>query len=257
MSYYTLEELYDFANVSAIGGNHYTVELSDKVWNTEKGRKLSSFCDPDSFYQHFIMVHLYGAMAQRYSGVFDTRESYILHANENIKMFYEHLSNSTYPFGYRFYTIEKENGIQLIFQKENEPLQNMNARIGIEFYNDIPDAVHRPPYYTKTNIVTDYLSCSMSEYELKMKNKLRNEKSLQQLKLYQLEIEQSNIQRFLNSIQNFDRKKLISIIDSINYESDEPIRIPKGSTNKDLLNIIEEELMMNSYTWSMKIIKSL
>jgi hypothetical protein len=257
MTEYTLEELYDFANVSAIGGNHYTIERSNKVWNTEKGRTLSSFCDPDSFYQHFIMVHLYGAMAQRYSGVFDTKESYILHGNENLKMFYTHLSNSTYPFGYRFYTQEKENGIQLIFQKDNEPLQNMNARIGIEFYNDIPDAVHRPPYTTKPNIVKEYLSCSMSEYERKMRNKLRNQKALEKLKLYQLQIENNNIQRFLNSIQNFDRKKLVSVIDTINYEIDEPIHIPKGSKNKDLFNIIEEELMMNSYTWSMKIIKSL
>jgi len=257
MTEYTLEELYDFANVSAIGGNHYTIERSNKVWNTEKGRTLSSFCDPKSFYHHFIMVHLYGAMAQRYSGVFDTKESYILDGNENLKKFYIHLSNSTYPFGYKFYTVEKENGIQLIFQKDNEPLQNMNARIGIEFYNDIPDAVHRPPYYTKTNIVTDYLSCSMSEYERKIKNKLRNEKALQQLKLYQLQIETMNIKRFMNSIQDYSIYKLEYILECINSETEEIIEIPDGSTRADLLEFIEHEFMNSDYTWTMRIIKSL
>jgi hypothetical protein len=257
MTDYTLEELYDFANVSAIGGNHYTIERSNKVWNTEKGRTLSSFCDPDSFYHHFIMVHLYGAMAQRYSGVFDTKESYILDGNENLKKFYIHLSNSIYPFGYRFYTIEKKDGIQLVFQKDNESLQNMNARIGIEFYNDIPDAVHRPPYYTKTSIVKDYLSCSISEYHLKVKNKLRNEKALQQLRLYQLEIETKNIKKFMYSIQDYSLYKLEYILECINSETEEIIEIPDGSSREDLLEFIEHEFMNSDYTWCMKIIKSL
>ena len=78
---FTLQDLYEFANVSAPGGNQYTIEETERVWNTEKGRLLSSFVDPDSFYQHFIMIHIYGAMAQRYSGVFDTKESYILEDN--------------------------------------------------------------------------------------------------------------------------------------------------------------------------------
>jgi gliding motility-associated-like protein len=105
------------------------------------------------------MVHIYGAMAQRYSGVFDTRESYCYSEASTL---YDLLSKSVFPFGYRFYTLKKDSGYQLIIQKDDEPLQNMDARIGIEYYNDIPDKVHRPPYYIKPYSVSEDFAFNQS-----------------------------------------------------------------------------------------------
>jgi hypothetical protein len=213
---FTLQELYEFANVSSPGGNHYALFETERVWNTEKGRHLSSLCDLKSFYQHFIMVHIYGAMAQRYSGVFDTRESYCY--NE-VKPLYDLLSKSIFPFGYKFYTLECKNGYKLIIQKDKEPLQNIEARIGVEYYNDIPDKVHRPPYYIVPNIVEEYLSCNVSEYEMKMKNNLLWTVAIDKLKIFQFEIDRKNVINFLNSI---DEEKLSRIYydmyDNVEYE---------------------------------------
>jgi hypothetical protein len=97
----------------------------------------------------------------------------------------------------------------------------------------------------------------MSEYERKMRNKLRNEKALSQLKQYQLEIETMNIKKFMNSIQDYTMHKLEYILECINSETEEIIEIPDGSTRTDLLEFIEHEFMNSDYTWTMRIIKSL
>jgi hypothetical protein len=216
---FSLQELYDFANVSSPGGNHYTIQETERVWNTEKGRHLSSLCDPSSFYQHFIMVHIYGAMAQRYSGVFDTRESYCYGEAEAL---YDLLSKSIFPFGYRFYTLEKESGYQLIIQKDDEPLQNMDARIGIEYYNDIPDKVHRPPYYIKPYSVSEDLSCSLLEHQYRVKNRNTWKLALEKLRSFAAYINQNNLKNYIDNCSIEKIKEIYHTFDDeIEYYEDE------------------------------------
>jgi hypothetical protein len=251
---FTLEELYNFANVSSPGGNHYTIDETNRVWNTEKGRKLSSFIDLNSFYQHFIMVHIYGAMAQRYSGVFDTKELYILVGNPRLKEFYEFLEKSIFPYGYKFRAVREHSGYKLLIQKDDELLQNLNARIGIEYYNDIPDKVHRPPYTIKPDKVRTYLRISLPEFELLKRNEEFQYKSLQDLRLFQLHIQDKNIETFVEKIKSYSIETLREIMCEINYENDE-YEIDYEDYDKDILiDIIHHELKNSYYDWSRKIL---
>lgn len=250
---FTLEELYDFANVSAPGGNHYTVEKTNAVWNSEKGNKLSSFVDPNSFYQHFIMIHIYGAMAQRYSGVFDTKELYILEDNPKLKEFYEFLGTCTFPYDYKFRIIRENSGYKLLIQKHDEVLENLNVQIGIEYYNDIPDKVHRPPYTIKPYIVRKYLSVSLDEFQRLKRNEKLQEKSLEQLRCFQLEIQDKNIERFIDKIKSYSIETLKDIICEINYENDE-YEIDIESYDKTMIiDTIHHELKNSYYEWSRQI----
>jgi len=253
---FNLEELYEFANVSAPGGNHYTIEETKRVWNTEKGSLLTSMCNPDSFYQHFIMVHIYGAMAQRYSGVFDTKESYVLQENEKLKKLYEHLSKSIFPFGYKFYTIQKENGIQLVIQKEDEALENICAKVGIEYYSDIPDKVHRPPYYVKPCIVKENLTITLEEFKCKKKNEETMKIAYDKLYQFRHSIQEKNIQTFLTKIENYDRSNILDIVDYI-YNNSEELDYEEDYqeySEETLLNIIRFELEHSYYDWVRNII---
>jgi hypothetical protein len=249
---FTLEELYDFANVSAPGGNHYTIDETNRVWNSEKGMKLSSFVDSNSFYQHFIMVHIYGAMAQRYSGVFDTRELYILEGNSRLKEFYEFLEVCTFPYGYKFRTVRENSGYKLLIQKDNENLENSNARIGIEYYNDIPDKVHRPPYTIKPDKVMTYLSVSLSEFQRLKRNEELQYKSLEKLRLFQLEMEKKNIDKFVEKIKSYSIETLREIMYEINYENDEYEIDCEDYDKNMLIDTIYHELINSYYEWSRK-----
>lgn len=240
---FTLKELYDFANVSAPGGNHYTIKETEKVWNTEKGLKLSSFVDPDSFYQHFIMVHIYGAMAQRYSGVFDTKESYILEVNPRLKDFYNFLSECIYPFGYRFKILMEKSGYRLVIQKDNELLENMDANIGIEYYNEIPDHVHRPPYYTKPFIVEQNLSCSLTTYHFKVKNNKMWIKALEKLRSFSLEMDRKNLSNYINFCSEDKIKDIYKVLcEEVEYEDYEEncIEYEKDISLENMKNFIME-----------------
>jgi hypothetical protein len=218
---FTLQELYDFANVSAPGGNHYTIKETERVWNTEKGKKLSSFVEPNSFYQHFIMRHIYGNMAQRYSGVFDTKELYIIEGDSKLKEFYKFLELSTFPFGYKFQAAKEYTGYKLLIKKDDEMLENLNARIGIDYYSDIPDKVHRPPYTIKPSVVEEYLSCSLEDYERKMRNKEMNKKALEKLRRFEIEIQIKNVKNFMKKIESCeDEEKIREIHYEIRYESE-------------------------------------
>lgn len=257
---FTLQELYDFANVSAPGGNHYTIKETERIWNTEKGKKLSSFVNPNSFYQHFIMVHIYGNMAQRYSGVFDTRELYVVEGDAKLKEFYKFLELCVFPFGYKFQAAKEYTGYKLLIKKDDEMLENLNARIGIEYYSDIPDKVHRPPYTIKPSVVEEYLSCSLEEYERKMRNKAMYEKSLQQLRRFEIDIQLRNIKNFMKKIESYDEAKIREIHSEITYESNYEDNY--GDEEKDyteysveqILDDIYNELYINNYNWSKKII---
>jgi hypothetical protein len=218
---FTLQELYDFANVSAPGGNHYTIKETERIWNTEKGKKLSSFVNPYSFYQHFIMVHIYGNMAQRYSGVFDTKEIDIVQDNSKLKEFYKFLEACVFPFGYKFQAAKEYTGYKLLIKKDDEMLENLNVRIGVEYYSDIPDKVHRPPYTIKPSVVEEYLSCSLEDFERKMRNKTMYEKALQQLRRFEIDIQLRNIKKFLWKLENYDEEKIREIHSEIIYESNE------------------------------------
>lgn len=249
---FTLEELYDFANVCSPGGNHYTIEETKRVWNTEKGKMLSSFCDPNSFYQHFIMVHIYGAMAQRYSGVFDTKELYILMENPKLKEFYTFLEHCTFPYDYKFRAVQEHSGYKLLIQKDDEPLENLNSRIGIEYYSDIPDTVHRPPYYTKPEIVKTYLSLSLPEFHMVKRNEETRKKALQKLLSFQLFIQKKNIQTFITKISSYSLECLYEIIEEMNYENDEYEIDCSGYSKPMLLDTIYHELINSYYEWSRK-----
>jgi hypothetical protein len=252
---FTLEELYDFANVSAPGGNHYIPKVeTNRVWNTEKGRKLSSFVDPNSFYQHFIMVHIYGNMVQRYSGVFDTKELYILVGNPRLKEFYEFLEKSIFPYGYKFRVIREDSGYKLLIQKDDEPLENVSSRIGIEYYNDIPDKVHRPSYYVKPQKVKTYLTSSLLEFKQMKHNEEVQVKALNQLRKFELQVQEKNINNFIQKIKSYDIDKLHEILYEINYENEE-CEIDFEDLPIDIcLDIIEHELLNSYYKWSRKII---
>ena len=251
---FTLEDLYDFANVSAPGGNHYTIDETNRVWNTEKGRTLSSFVDSNSFYQHFIMVHIYGAMAQRYSGVFDTKELYILVGNPRLKEFYDFLEISIFPYGYKFRAVREHSGYKLLIQKDDEKLENLNARIGIEYYNDIPDKVHRPPYTIKPEKVMIYLSTSLSEFQRMKKNEEIQQRSLEKLRYFQLEIEKKNIERFIKKIKSYSIETLKEIMYEINYENDEYEIDYEDYDKTMLIDTIYNELINSYYEWSRQII---
>jgi hypothetical protein len=242
---FTLQDLYDFANVSAPGGNHYIPKVeTERVWNTEKGRILSSFVDSDSFYQHFIMVHIYGAMAQRYSGVFDTKESYVLEDNTKLKDFYHFLSQSTFPFGYRFKIIIEKMGYKLIIQKDNEVLQNINVNIGVEYYSEIPDHVHRPPYYTKPFQVEENLSCSLAEYSLKVKNRNTWENAIKKLRVFESEINKKNLMNYIKSCDEDKIREIYRILcEEVEYyeENDEEKCLPEVSIEEMIDFIMEFE----------------
>jgi hypothetical protein len=247
---FTLEELYNFANVSQPGGNHYTVEESEKVWNTEKGKILLSLCkDNNSFSQYFLCKKIYGAMAQRYSGVLDTNEY------DTLLDLYTYMTNCTFPFGYTFSIWKCKEGVKIILQKEDEPLEYMNVRIGVEYYSDIPDKIHRPPYTTKVNIVQEYLTISLSEFQRKMRNKETTEKAIQKLRKYESMIEKENIQRIFLKLDHYDRNKLIDIIEDIKYEFEDEYTDDYGFyTEKDLINIIKQNLEYSSYSCIKKFI---
>jgi hypothetical protein len=259
---FTLQELYDFANVSAPGGNHYTSKAEiERVWNTEKGKKLSSFVDPNSFYQHFIMVHIYGNMAQRYSGVFDTRELYIVEGDNRLKEFYDFLELSTFPFGYKFQASKEHTGYKLLIKKDEEMVENLNARIGIEYYSDIPDKVHRPPYTIKPSVVEGYLSCSLEDYKRKMRNKEMNKKALEQLRRFEIDIQLRNIKKFVKKIESYEEVKIREIHSEIRYQNETYYDEDGEEYNFDeyskeqILSDIYDELCNNSYyDWSKKII---
>jgi hypothetical protein len=250
---FTLEELYDFANVSSPGGNHYTIEETNRVWNTEKGLMLSSFCDPNSFYQHFIMVHIYGNMAQRYSGVFDTKELYIVEENPKLKDFYDFLEDSIFPYGYKFLNVKENSGYKLMIQKDDEPLENLRSRIGVEYYNDIPDKVHRPSYYTKTHKVKTYLNVSLFEFKQMKHNEEVQVKTLDQLRRFEFEVQKKNIENFVRKIKDYDIDKVREILYEINYENDEYDVDFDNIYKSILLEMIEHELLNSYYNWSRKI----
>jgi hypothetical protein len=200
------------------------------------------------------MVHIYGAMTQRYSGVFDTKELYILVGNPRLKEFYEFLEKSIFPYGYKFRTVRENSGYKLVIQKDDENLENLNARIGIEYYNDIPDKVHRPPYTIKPEKVKIYLSTSLSEFQSLKKNEEMQQRSLEKLRYFQLDIEKKNIERFAEKIKSYSIETLKEIMCEINYENDE-YDIDYEDYDKDMLiDTIHYELINSYYEWSRQII---
>jgi hypothetical protein len=149
------------------------------------------------------------------------------------------MTNCTFPFGYKFSIWKCKEGIKIILQKDDEPLEYMNARIGIEYYNDIPDKVHRPPYYTKIDIVQEYLSVSLSEFQRKIRNKERMEKAIEKLRMYETMIENKNIQRIFLKLDDFDRTKLIDVIEDIKYEFEDEYTDDYEFYTKEDLIIVE------------------
>lgn len=247
---FTLQELYDFANVCPPGGNHYTIKESERVWSSEKGKCLLAL-GSEFLVQYFILKKIYGNMAQRYSGVIDTIETRIFDP------IYEFLTTCKFPHGYRFFTEKNKEGLKIIIQKDDETLSNLEARIGTEYYRDIPDKVHRPPYYTKSKLVRDYLTVSKIDFERIMKNKERSIQSIDQLRHFQIAIEKKNCLRFLQKIQIYTREQLIEIIETINIENDEYQEEDYIDLSREnLLHIIEYEFSYVSYNFIRKIILS-
>ena len=188
-------------------------------------------------------------MAQRYSGVIDTIETNIYNS------IYDFLSLCKFPFGYKFYTQKEEKGYKIIIQKDEEILENLDAKIGIENYRDIPDKIHRPPYYIKPKIVKEYLSCSLEEYKRKMRNKERNSKSLEQLRIFQLEIQKKNCLNYIRKIKDYPKDKILEIIETLNVENDEYNFEDYIDLSKEyLLDIIEYEFYHNCYNFIRRII---
>jgi hypothetical protein len=246
---FNLQELYEFANVSSPGGNHYTVEETNRIWNTDKGKELMKLCDPNSFAHHFLMIKIYGNMAQRYSGVIDTADY------ETLNNLYEFMSQAKLPNGYKFYTIY-DGGYKLVLRKDSEPLKNMDVRTGVEHYGDIPDSVHRPPYHLKTKVVSENLTITLEEFERKKKNKEIMDKAIDKLYQFRHSIQEKNVQTFLNKITNYDRHQLLDIVDHI-YDNSEELDYEEDYqeySEKTLLNIIKFELEHSYYDWVRNII---
>jgi len=140
----TLEELYELANTSSPGGNHYTVDETNRVWNKVWGKKLlsvSSAEDQKGFRAYFLAKKVYYLMAQRYSGVVDNHPYADDKKNPDeeesriVKMF----DSFNLPGGYKIY----HQGCAVMLRKESEPLENMGS-LGSEEYNSLPDEVRRP-----------------------------------------------------------------------------------------------------------------
>jgi hypothetical protein len=200
---FTLQELYDFANICPPGENQ-----SCKIWNTEKGNMLIKISGIP-LQQHFLIKKIYGNMAQRYSGIIETDDYNISYE------LYLFLSQCKFPFGYKMYLIHETFPIKaykVVLQKEDEPLQNMEVKAGIDYYHDLPDYVHRPPYHKNPFYVDQILSCTLSEYYNKFKNNERWILALKKLRVLSRENERKNLLNYLNSCTEEKIREIYRVI---------------------------------------------